>query len=930
MTGKTERTDVLIAGGGPVGMALAIDLTYRGIGCVVAEAGDGEVRHPKVSTIGPRSMELFRRWGLADAIRNAGWPSDHPLDIAWVTKIGGYELHRYRRGTAADRPVFQHTPEPDQICPAHWLNPVLAQATGAPLRLRTSLSDVTQNDDHVHAVLTDLDTGAKTEVQARYLVACDGAASPIRQACGIGSPARFQPQIFRNILFRAPELRARLGDSTALVHFLVRSPVLRFPLRSLDGDALFNMVVGVEDEHAERAEAQSLIRDAIAFETPFEVLSDGDWHLTHRVADRYRHGRVFLAGDAAHTLSPSGGFGLNTGIADAADLGWKIAATLGGWAGPRLLDSYEAERRPIAEASLNEANTNLRRTMDREVPQDIDGPDGEQARKAMSERLASSGAHREFDAPEIHFGLRYRSSVIVDDPGQSPAITVPDAAWRPGGEPGRRAAHAWWDATTSTLDLFGPGFVLLRFGDDERLPLFEAAFAERGVPLSVRHSDNDELAKLYDRAFVLVRPDGHVAWRGDALPDDPANLADTVRGAALQAPRAEMPTTPASVDSLPAVLAAGQVAPIVTVDYFGGTNWVVCDPDLARTALLDSRLSKDMALAPEWMRIPGAMLGAQPRAEVAKAMVMSEGAEHTRIRRLHAKFFTPRKLGEWGERITKLAEGLLDDLTSEQDEVNLVDRFTFALPLGFFSELIGVPPHLRPALREVTDNIIYSQDQDERAAGVGGLAGTVAQWAAEGNVLEQGFVTDLLAAQAEDAVSLNEVVTWTTGLIMAGYESTASLIASSIHEALRRPPGERPRTDAELGDWVEETLRVQPPLPHATWRFATEDVELGGYLIPKGAPVQVNLAAANRCPHRTAGDEFVPGTGGDNVSFGLGRHLCLGAPLARLEARIALGTFLTRFPHARLSTTNEVRWESDWIIRRISALPVVLSPAQED
>ncbi|MEV6718294.1 FAD-dependent monooxygenase [Lentzea sp. NPDC051208] len=538
MTGELERTDVLIAGGGPVGMALAIDLAYRGIGCLVAEAGDGTVRHPKVSTIGPRSMELFRRWGLAVAIRDAGWPPDHPLDIAWVTKIGGHELHRYRRGTAADRPVFQHTPEPDQICPAHWLNPVLAQAVGVhpagPLRLRTSISDVTQTDNHVHAVLTDLETGTTKTVRAKYLVACDGASSPIRQACGIDAPARFQPQIFRNVLFRAPELRARLGDKTALVHFLVRSATLRFPLRSLDGDALFNMVVGVEDETAPRADALSLIRDAIAFETPVEVLSDGDWHLTHRVAGRYRDRRVFLAGDAAHTLSPSGGFGLNTGIADAADLGWKIAATLGGWAGPGLLDSYEAERRPIAEESLRAANANLRRTMDRQVPQeiDLDGPEGEQARRAMAERLASSGAHREFDAPEIHFGLRYRSAIVVDDPGQPVDITVPDAAWRPGGDPGRRAAHAWWDGTTSTLDLFGHGFVLLQFGGDEGLPRFEAAFAGRGVPLSVHRSGDDELAKLYERAYVLVRPDGHVAWRGDQLPDDPAALADTVRGAA--------------------------------------------------------------------------------------------------------------------------------------------------------------------------------------------------------------------------------------------------------------------------------------------------------------------------------------------------------------------------------------------------------------
>ncbi|MFI6094214.1 cytochrome P450 [Lentzea sp. NPDC051213] len=394
----------------------------------------------------------------------------------------------------------------------------------------------------------------------------------------------------------------------------------------------------------------------------------------------------------------------------------------------------------------------------------------------------------------------------------------------------------------------------------------------------------------------------------------------------LEAPQAEMPTEPTPVDTMPAVLAAGAVAPIVKVDYYGGANWVVCDPALARAALLDGRLSKDMALAPDWMRVPGAMLGAQPDAEVAKAMVMSEGDEHTRIRRLHAKFFSPRKLPAWGERVEKLAAGLLDELAAEGGEVNLVDRFTFPLPLEFFSELIGVPPHLRPALREVTDVIIFSEDQDVRAGGVGGLAGTVAQWAADKGVLEKGFVTDLLDAEAEDSVSLNEVVTWTTGLIMAGYESTASLIASSIFEALRRPPGQRPQTEAEVSEWVEETLRVQPPLPHATWRFATEDIELGGYLIPQGAPVQVNLATANRCPHSSAGDEFAPGTGGDNISFGLGRHYCLGAPLARLEARIALSAFLSRFPHARLSETSEVRWESDWIIRRISALPVVLSP----
>ncbi|MEI5527682.1 FAD-dependent monooxygenase [Streptomyces brasiliscabiei] len=538
MTHTGERTDVLIVGGGPVGMSLALDLKHRGIDCVVADAGDGSVRHPKVSTIGPRSMELFRRWGVADAVRDAGWPADHPLDIAWVTRVGGHEIHRYRRGTAADRPAFAHTPEPDRICPAHWLNPLLIRAVGVrpdgPLRLRTTVGEVRQTDDHVEATLTDHATGTTSTLRARYVVACDGAASPVRQACGIDSPARHRTQVFRNVLFRAPELKERLGDRAALVFFLMLSSTLRFPMRSLNGSDLYNLVVGVDDPTADRVDALSLIRDAIALDTPVELLGDGEWHLTHRVADRYRAGRVFLAGDAAHTLSPSGGFGLNTGIGDAADLGWKLAATLDGWAGDGLLDTYDTERRPIAVESLNEANLNLQRTLRRRVPPEIhlDGPEGERARAEMAERLRTSGVQREFDAPEIHFGLRYRSLAVVEDPDVPVRPGKPDADWRPGSEPGHRAAHAWWDATTSTLDLFGRGFVLLRFADSVELGGMRAAFAERGIPLAVHDGTGaDEVAKLYERSFVLVRPDGHVAWRGDDLPRDAAALADTVRGA---------------------------------------------------------------------------------------------------------------------------------------------------------------------------------------------------------------------------------------------------------------------------------------------------------------------------------------------------------------------------------------------------------------
>jgi flavin-dependent monooxygenase StaC len=529
---RQMETEVLVVGGGPVGMALALDLRQRGVGCMVIDASDGQVRHPKVSTIGPRSMELFRRWGLADEIRSAGWPGDHPLDIAWVTQVGGYEIYRFDRGTADSRPEFRHTPEPDQICPAHWLNPLLMNAVGTfpdgPIHLCHRVDGFEQDDDGVTAWITDMTTGESFAVRAGYLVACDGAASPIRTACGIDAPARHEAQVFRNILFRAPELPRQLaeqGRRPALVYFLMLSATLRYPLRSLDGRDMFNLVVSAESAPDDPA---SLVEDAIAFDTPTELLSDSTWHLTHRVADSYRHGRVFLAGDAAHTLSPSGGFGLNTGIGDAADLGWKLAAQLSGWAGSEMLACYETERRPVALRSLEAANTNLRRTMNRELSADLRAatPEGERARAEMADRLQKSGARSEFDAPEVHFGFCYSSPLVVSE------TTEISADWRPGSDPGFRAAHAWLRPGSSTLDLFGRGFVLLCFDDSDRLDGVERAFAERRVPLDVTRCEDAEIAKLYSYPFVLVRPDGHVAWRGDHAPDDPGKLADVVRGAA--------------------------------------------------------------------------------------------------------------------------------------------------------------------------------------------------------------------------------------------------------------------------------------------------------------------------------------------------------------------------------------------------------------
>ncbi|MFB9902318.1 FAD-dependent monooxygenase [Allokutzneria oryzae] len=527
-------TDVLIVGGGPTGMATALELRSRGVGFVLVEAGDGSVGHPKVSSIGPRSMEFFRRWGISDRVRHSGWPGDHPLDCVWTTRIGGHELFRLKRHTMDTRPDFRHTPEPDAICPQHWLGPLLRSELGVhpdgPVRMKTRMERFAQDDDGVTATITDLDTGESTEVRSQYLIACDGTGSPIRKECGIPAPAQHETQVFRNILFRAPELRARLGERNANFYYLMISSALRFPLRALDGESLYRLTVGLQGHPESLQDAETLVRKAIAFETPVEVLSDNEWHLVHRVASDFRHGRVFLVGDSAHTLSPSGGFGMNTGICGAADLGWKLAAELAGWAGPGLLDSYTLERQPVAFEGLEEANRNLERAMRRQVPDELndDTPQGELFRNKISEGLQRGGVAREFDAPEIHLGFTYAGSpLIVPDPT---AESTEDR--RPNTRPGSRAPHAWVKPGMSTLDLFGDGFVLLRFAESARLESFSSAFTSRGIPFSSIALDVPEVVEAYERPFVLVRPDGHVAWRGHELPESAGEIADQVRGGA--------------------------------------------------------------------------------------------------------------------------------------------------------------------------------------------------------------------------------------------------------------------------------------------------------------------------------------------------------------------------------------------------------------
>jgi hypothetical protein len=274
------------------------------------------------------------------------------------------------------------------------------------------------------------------------------------------------------------------------------------------------------------------LRRALGRDLDVEWLGVSIWHRRSVVAERYSRGRVLLAGDAVHQLSPTGALGMNSGIGDAVDLGWKLAAVIDGWGGPRLLGSYDAERRPIGERNVKMATRfyhSVNEFGDVHASIDDDSREGATLRRQLGERLVRD-VGPEFRTIGLQIGYRYEDSPICMLDGTS---APPDTAetYVPSARPGARAPHVWLNDGSSIIDLFGRGFVLLRFGGAPPCAELQAAAEDCSVPLAIKAVDDPAAAQLYERRLVLVRPDGHVAWRSDAAPPDPVGLIDRVRGA---------------------------------------------------------------------------------------------------------------------------------------------------------------------------------------------------------------------------------------------------------------------------------------------------------------------------------------------------------------------------------------------------------------
>ena len=517
---ENKKTSVIVVGAGPVGLGLACDLGQRGVDCILIEKRDGAINVPKQSMVSARNMEFCRRWGVAKTVRTAVWPESFSRDFIYLESMRGKELLRFKVPAYAERDKRDFTPETACPCPQIYFDPILGNHArtlpSVTLAYNTRLDNFRQDPDGVTAQVTDMATGAARTLRAQYLVGCDGPSGLVREALGIGIEGAGAIAHSVNLFFRSAELSASHDKGWARFYRVIDETGCWGELIPIDGKELWRLTVF--DEPLSKADPDFLLRKMTGGPFPYEMISVSPWERRDYVAKSYGQSRIFIAGDAAHECSPTGGIGMHTGLEEAVNLGWKLAAMAEGWGGPALLASYEIERRPIAVRNVGLATRSYNAIA--AIPGWREGVTDWKANPAW------------LSVPE-HVKLQYGydgSPVCVAD--GTPSVLMDPTRFVPSTRPGTRAPHAWLDDDRSTLDLFGDGFVLLRLGAKapDATPLIDAARA-RGVPLREVVLSDPDVATLYETSLVLVRPDGHVAWRGNECPADAAGVVDRIRGA---------------------------------------------------------------------------------------------------------------------------------------------------------------------------------------------------------------------------------------------------------------------------------------------------------------------------------------------------------------------------------------------------------------
>jgi 2-polyprenyl-6-methoxyphenol hydroxylase-like FAD-dependent oxidoreductase len=522
-------------------MMLALFLDWHGVRSVLFNTEETTRCHPKGSTEGSRTMEHFRRLGIAGEIRKLGLPADHPTDVAYFTRFGAYELARLRMPSADElRQQVATSEKTDQIPePIHRANQMhverflLEHAKTRPyitMRFGWHVDQFTQDKDGVQLTAVS-ERGEKQTWRAEYLVGCDGGRSGVRRALGIKfrGEAGLEQQYFGGRMFstyvRVPALYREFFRTRRAWQYWAVNPEIRSSLIAVDGkdEFLFRTRASQSDQPPEDALVAEAMRRCVGADVETQIIAHEPWTAGMAlVAERYGDRRVLLAGDAVHLFTPTGGFGMNTGIDDASNLAWKLAASLHGWGGGELLASYEAERLPIALRNTEAARRLTANIGETDVDPAIEQstPAGEAARRTAGRMFAGFG--EQFASIGVQLGARYDGSPVIDA-GAPPADSL--TTYVPTSIPGGRAPHVWLDAGrgegSSLFDRLGRGFTLLRLGS--RAPdasIIADAAASLHIPFSVIDVANDDARDLYGCDLALVRPDQYVAWRGNGTVRD--------------------------------------------------------------------------------------------------------------------------------------------------------------------------------------------------------------------------------------------------------------------------------------------------------------------------------------------------------------------------------------------------------------------------
>ena len=543
-----RHVPVVIVGGGPVGMVLAISLAGFKIRTMLVNTEPSSRWFPKGSTHNARTMEHYRRLGLSRELRKLGLPIDHPTDVGFFTTLNGRELGRISMPSEREKvAAVANASSTDQISePLFRCNQMYVEAhllkhiqtlDMVESRFGWRCVEIFDGQVPITIVIENTETGQREEIACDALAGCDGPQSMVRRHLGISYRGdKPEEQSYGSGATVATHLRApglyRIVKHKRCWQYRTVNPNVRSNLVTLNGEGEFtiNTKLRHPEEKPDPKLVANLILESVGENIDIEFLEHRPWTAGHAlVADKFVSGRIALAGDAVHVFTPTGGFGMNTGVDDAMNLAWKIAATVSGWGGPRLLSSYEIERRPVAFRNTGMAKELSRGMGKISIDDNLlhDSPAGDMSRSVLGKRLEMS--REEFASIGIQLGARYDDLPIVVSDGTTPPADNP-SIYQPTACPGGRAPHLFLRDASSLFDHLGTGFCLLQLHGDHNTEVMEEAARARRIPLRSLKVDMPEGRELYECDLALIRPDQHVAWRGCALPEDCSALLARVTG----------------------------------------------------------------------------------------------------------------------------------------------------------------------------------------------------------------------------------------------------------------------------------------------------------------------------------------------------------------------------------------------------------------